>query len=303
MKARLKRVLDKVRHGSAPDEVVHYVGDVALKLPASHRLPEFHQRKRLYDRFPLVLAEHVPPGLVVDVGANVGDTVAALSHGKPKDFVCIEPDPEFLRFLRANEAAICAAGSRMRCIEAAVGPAGIAGALSTGGGTGTFVPGSGEGLTLVPLDTILAEAAPGESLSLIKCDVDGFDGAALLSGAESIARDRPLLFFENEVQQIKSARDLAELYGLLSHSGYDWFTVFDNFGAIILETSSIDVVMDLNAYVYGQNGEHSDRTIYYTDVLASAGNHRLGHLSSIASYRNEYDLRTAEQLLWQGSSA
>jgi len=184
------RRLTPTTPGPATD---YRIGDFVLRLPAGHRLPEFQAAHRLYDRLPLSLSTLTLHGWIVDIGANVGDTAAALASGQAKSLVCIEPDPAFFVRLKQNTETIKAAGSTIICIEAAVGPAGEKVSLNRTDTTAFVSASEDGGMNLRTLDSILVEAIGDANVALIKCDVDGFDAAALLSGVDVLRRDQPLL--------------------------------------------------------------------------------------------------------------
>src|SRR5574340_220037 len=85
----LPRVLDKVRR-----RISHYIRKLKKKLginieyqyttftillPADHLLPDYQQSHKLYDRFLPHLVNYIEPkATVIDVGANCGDTLAAM---------------------------------------------------------------------------------------------------------------------------------------------------------------------------------------------------------------------------------
>src|SRR5690242_13782082 len=88
------------------------IGRFRLTLTRDHALPKYQARFSTYDRFLSVLAKHLEPqGTVVDVGANVGDTLAAIASASPGlHFLAIEPDPVYSSLLRENV-------TRMRAVE------------------------------------------------------------------------------------------------------------------------------------------------------------------------------------------
>ncbi|MEI7464384.1 MAG: hypothetical protein WCJ87_03490 [Burkholderiales bacterium] len=59
--------------------IEHPFSRVSILMPKNHRLAEYKKRHRLYDQFLPHLARYLPTGgVVVDIGANVGDTLAAM---------------------------------------------------------------------------------------------------------------------------------------------------------------------------------------------------------------------------------
>jgi len=260
------RRLTPTTPGPATD---YRIGDFVLRLPAGHRLPEFQAAHRLYDRLPLSLSTLTLHGWIVDIGANVGDTAAALASGQAKSLVCIEPDPAFFVRLKQNTETIKAAGSTIICIEAAVGPAGEKVSLNRTDTTAFVSASEDGGMNLRTLDSILVEAIGDANVALIKCDVDGFDAAALLSGVDVLRRDQPLLLVECEVRNEQQAKTWRTALAELEVLGYDKFAIFDNFGLPLHPNADRQVLQDCLDYTLNLNRGLSARTVYYFDILAT----------------------------------
>src|SRR5574341_805534 len=77
-----------------------------LKLPLSHALPYYLKSFPYYDRLPGRLSDfiHRNYGFLkcIDVGANIGDTIAAFYKDQNDKFLAIEPNPKFYKYLQKN---------------------------------------------------------------------------------------------------------------------------------------------------------------------------------------------------------
>src|SRR5262249_12542926 len=91
-----------------------------LELPASHNLPAIRARCPHYEGEICRLAEFLLKTegrlAMVDVGANVGDSVASIASRSRGHFLCIEGSPAFFGFLKKNLAPL----ANVRCINALV---------------------------------------------------------------------------------------------------------------------------------------------------------------------------------------
>jgi FkbM family methyltransferase len=255
----------------AAKQIEHHHGSFSIQLPPGHRLPEYQRANRLYDRFLPTLARHLEPdALVVDVGANCGDTVAAMFEANPAlRFLCVEPDPEFFRFLEANVARIRAASGRASIAthRALIGVEVKSADLEGIGGTLHAVArGDGGGLRSVTLDALLqgVTALP----RLIKSDVDGFDYDVIHSAQDALRRCHPLLFFECQIDTTAQKEGFERLLAGLADSGYSNWAAFDNFGNPLLRTGDVQALRQLLDYIWRQTQKQSTRTIYYVDILA-----------------------------------
>jgi FkbM family methyltransferase len=243
----------------------------SIRLPAGHMLPTYQRLHPRYDRFLPHLAGWLPAGrTIVDVGANCGDTLAAMAPRCPgAHYLCIEPDPQFFAFLQGNLERMQAAlpALRVQCVQALVGKALASATLEGSGGTRHARPGAG-GMATRTLDAIVRElAAP--AVSLLKSDVDGFDHDVLASAAGLIERDRPLLFFECDPDTDSQRAGYAAVLGELAARGYTHWTAFDNFGEVMLAYTEPAQIVQLLDYVARLDAGRSTRSIYYVDVLAA----------------------------------
>ena len=75
-------------------------------MPWAHRLPDFAAATPTYGQNVVDLAERLATGVeplqVIDVGANIGDTALQVLNRVDARVMCIEGDPYWLEWLRAN---------------------------------------------------------------------------------------------------------------------------------------------------------------------------------------------------------
>jgi len=87
-------------------DVNYRIGDFELVFPADHMLGTYQNTYRLYDWVlgeiaRLVVAKY-PHATAVDIGANVGDTAAAICRHQSVPVLCIEGHPSYVPYLRRN---------------------------------------------------------------------------------------------------------------------------------------------------------------------------------------------------------
>lgn len=64
--------------------IEYHYKEYSIKLPANHMLPVYQKYHPKYDRFLPHLVKYIEPSdTVIDVGANVGDTLAGIVRLKP----------------------------------------------------------------------------------------------------------------------------------------------------------------------------------------------------------------------------
>lgn len=271
-KKLLRKLAKKVVGSPVPKNQFYSYGELTISLPPGHPLPKFQARHPQYDRFLPHLAHYLKPGdLVIDVGANCGDTLAAMYATNPGlSFLCIEPDDGFFSFLQTNARAIETADTQasIQLVQALVGKNVSGVSLQEGRGTKFAVPVSqGTGIQSVSLDKLLSERS--EPVRLLKSDVDGFDYDVIDSAIQRLRQNQPILFFEcqfdNEKQKVGYERTVTELATL----GYcDWI-LFDNFGEVLLRTDDLGQILHLFQYLWKQNQGLATRTIPYYDLMVA----------------------------------
>ena len=267
----MRNLLTKLRNWGRPRDQHLAFGGFSVRLPPGHMLPVYLRKHPSYDCFLPLLAAHLQAGsMVIDVGANCGDTVAAMAAQNPNlHYLCIEPDAEFQRYLLANIALMqaVAPGLRIEAVMAMVGKEVTSAGLAGKGGSKHAVPGAGAVLTTT-LDEI-ASSADRPRTSLLKSDVDGFDYDVINSASDLIRRDRPLLFYECQTADEAQRCGFERLLLSLGEAGYTRWTVFDNFGEVMLADTSPAQISQLMAYAWRQNQKRATRTVYYFDILAA----------------------------------
>jgi FkbM family methyltransferase len=249
----------------------------SILLPADHLLPIYQKYHKRYDRFLPHLVKYLEPGVtVIDVGANCGDTLAAMYELNSKiNYVCIEPDDTFFGYLGANvrRIKVLENDASISIIKALVGKEVRSAALEGSGGTKHAVLSDdatvvAKRVSSVTLDELLAGQC-ASNVHLLKSDVDGFDYDVMDSAEGLIKEQTPILYFEcyfgNELQKMAYKKTIARLVG----HGYEEWTVFDNYGDVVLQRADVDSLFQLLDYVGRQNSGCTTRTIYYFDVVSA----------------------------------
>jgi hypothetical protein len=101
----LKNLLIKILDDPACQLNIH---GKSLYLPLSHALPGYLHDFPMYDRLPQRVGNFLRKtyGFVclIDVGANIGDTLASIKDDQAKNdtFLVIEPNEHFLKYLTLN---------------------------------------------------------------------------------------------------------------------------------------------------------------------------------------------------------
>lgn len=247
-RARLKAAIQArrllVRLG---DPAVRYrVGAFELELPLSHELPFYQRDHPRYDRQLGPIAADLG-GPVVDIGANVGDSAAAIRAESSVPILCVEGDPTFFALLERNARRIGRVELERALVE---GPS--RGRLERGAGTARVVEG-GDALPAKPLAQILEEHPAFARPALLKLDTDGMDVPILLANLSLLERLLPVLFFEYD-PYLGADPGIFERLREAGYATADWY---ENTGEHV-------ATVELPAHLHGEYvGHGGDR---YADV-------------------------------------
>ena len=217
-------------------QVTREVQGVTLAMPWSHRLPDFAGGDSIYGQNLVRLAELLSqpgaPLLVLDIGANIGDSALQILDATDARVLCVEADAFYLRFLETNTAA-----DRRVVVENAL-------LLPDGAEPGAMVPVRHGGSTrfarsqstspqsaTVTVTELRARHPEFEALRLVKSDTDGYEVQLVPAVAAAYAAVRPVLFFEFDIVLTREAGlDPFAVWGELEALGYAEVAIWDNGG-------------------------------------------------------------------------
>lgn len=211
-----------------------------LYLPLSHALPQYLATLPLYDsllrRLGTFLRQKNGYICVIDVGANIGDTIAAFfENNSPQDnYLGIEPNPHFRKYLFRNWGNqkqvkilpyFCTANQRSTQKYQIVEYKGTAEILQSD---------SGNLLDSKTLTQIIAEQPDFKKCNVIKIDTDGYDFDVIRGASEFIQQDHPAVFFEcAPMSNADFVQDCITILDYFASVGYKSFFAYDNFGHLI----------------------------------------------------------------------
>ncbi len=265
------------------------IGKYRISIPPNHALPTFQKYHKLYDRFLPVLAKHISSEkIIIDVGANIGDTIISLIQNCSNPAICIEPSDLFYSYLVNNLAKIDIADSkRIQMIKKMIGTGNIKGNLEhSKGGTATVLSvNCWDSKTHTPLDSIIDEK---NEVVLLKVDTDGFDFDVICSSPKLLANSEPILFWENEISYEFQIKGFNELYFMLEKIGYKYVYIFDNFGNLLINEIGFNSARYINEYLYSMKMYNCTRTFNYIDIMASTDRYHDNVVAAINEYKNEW---------------
>jgi FkbM family methyltransferase len=281
------------------DPIIKYkLGDRNLQLPLSHRLPLFRKRFPHYGVNLGRVVRHVkgkyPDMTMIDVGANIGDSVAIVRAEAMCPILCIEGDPSFLKLLIPNAAQF----DDVYCVQTYVGDVNgeIRGSIERRGGTARIDASRANGgvIAVRTLRSILDQYPRFNSTRLLKIDTDGYDGRIIRGDLSFLSERRPVIFFEYDPRLLATQGDDGlSLFTLMREIGYRDLLVYHNTGPLMEPTRTDDAARLATIHAScgrGGNAEYVDVAAYHGqdgDLFAATLRAELEHfrLSSGANPR------------------
>ena len=216
-----------------------YIDNKKIILPPGHLLSLYESVYPKYDRFlPTVIGKIKENEVIIDIGANIGDTLFRLLNVNSKPYYyCIEADNFFFEYLQKNKQSLdINIKNKIILIKTLVGDQ-LKGNLSeTTTGTKSLIE-SDSGTKSKKLDDIILEHKI-KNIKLIKVDVDGFDYNILFSAINEIKNSKPDIFFEYMPLDLLGKKNYLRLIEKLNKIGYSNWTMLDNYGSVIFENKS-----------------------------------------------------------------
>lgn len=246
-----------------------------IEIPQNHTIRLFQKQHLLYDRFLPVLCKYMnESSTIVDIGANVGDTLFSIIKKTKSKIICIEPSNVYFDYLEKNIRKLPEKyKNRVQTYKHFISCNKVSGELKhlPGGSAKLVNSGISNQIETRSLDDLLKNSS---DISLIKVDTDGYDYDVLLSAKESIKKNSPILFWENYFENIDQIDGFNKLYAFLESERYEQICVFDNFGNILLKHATYESLKNINNYIYNNENKLKSNTIFYTDVLAYKAEHK-----------------------------
>jgi FkbM family methyltransferase len=221
-------------------------------------------------RIAAVVYSKYPEMIVVDVGANVGDTAAIVRTACPAPIVCIEGDPRILGALAENAKIIGDIDILNLYLDEECSTRRMS--VTKAGWNSTLVDedrmSPGEVIQFVTLDEGLKDLDL-RRVRLLKVDTEGFDGRVLRGARGILSGSRPVVLFEYNRENMNAiGEDGNKIFSYLKEHGYYSLLFWDNSSRFMLgaKINDSDLISDLHDYVNYTDGKLG--CVYYLDVCA-----------------------------------
>lgn len=256
------------------DPLISYkIAGFDLLLPFSHQLPFILKTYPLYSSNLARIAKYVKQKYehlkFIDVGANIGDSIAILRKEAEFPILCIEGDDQFLSVLEKNAPIF----AEVHIVQAYLGEFSnsMRGTTIKQGGTAHLSENKvGENIIEVKkLSDVLKDYPSFWQSKMIKVDTDGFDCKILRGAADFLKSAKPIIFFEYDPFFLgDQGDDEISIFQDLSGYGYKNLLIYDNFGDLMLSTNinNSRILEELHLYFSGRLGHrYCDICVFHTE--------------------------------------
>jgi len=257
------------------DPLIRYrLNGTEILLPLSHNLPVHRRSFPEYSSNIARIARHVESKYAdltfIDVGANVGDTVAILRSTGHFPILCIEGDDTFFHVLQQNVAQF-QGDVYLEHAFVAEATGTFKGWVNAQGGTAHLVEDESrrEAIHAKALSDILKAHPRFAQSKMIKVDTDGFDCRILRSELALLCRLKPVIFFEYDPYFFGQCKDDGfTVFESLQSIGYETAIFYENTGEYLL-TSKLEnklLIEDIHEFYSGRRGQrYCDICVFHAD--------------------------------------
>jgi len=249
-----------------------------LAVPSGHPLLQFHTpgaggfqpyRERGLTLVMTALERLRRRGVVVDIGANVGDTLAVIARHSSLDVLCVEPSDFFLPYLRRNVDRHFLDRATVADWYITANDDEPARSLFHWGGTAKPVDGPySERGRVVPVGRLFDDL---DDVALVKIDTDGSDLAIVEGCLASQSPAFPIMFeleiTTNDLSEARRACTRARtFFARMADAGYRQAFVWDDPGRFYGRLDLADEMAITNLLNYLTQLRH--RAIWGFDICA-----------------------------------
>jgi len=244
------------------------VGSFRLTADADHPIQANLDYYKYYSTNLPRIAKYVeakyPSYSIIDIGANIGDTVALLRTANVNQAVyAIEGEPFYFALLQKNMLQF----KDVSIFNSFLGEDSHSAAIATEvtDGTARLNKKSEKAISVKKLDDLAAEAQ-FENIKLLKIDTDGYDLKILRGSFNLIKTNKPIIFFEYDAAYLEEqGENGTDIFDQLHDIGYNKLIYYDNFGKMLLNITTGDKTLIEQLYAYIHNKESA---FPYYDVCA-----------------------------------
>lgn len=251
-----KLIIKKIK-GNSNAIVNNKIGDFDMLMNKEH----IYNHPYLYEqygknliRLAKLINHKYPKTTIIDIGANIGDTVALLRTELENKIICFEGDSFYLGLLHENMRQFNA----IVIYEQFLGDSDKLMLLKLTHNQGTLKlesehKGSSKSISIKKLDSFYKnEPKLFSNVKLMKTDTDGFDNSILIGSEVFISDNQPIIFFEySEMHLTNNGIEAIEIFDYLEKLGYQYLMFFEPHGRFIIscEISQKEIINQIHCFI------------------------------------------------------
>ena len=275
---RLLREIRRLRLFVSDPAVYFSLGTYNLRLPLSHELPFYRRKFPDYATNLGKVSFHVrrkyPDLTMIDIGANIGDSVAIVHSYSDHPVLCLEGEPRFFQLLKENTRNLPTVESEQTFIGA---PGDHVDSIDAHRGNAQVLLGPKPGgASICTLTEALARHPRFANAKLLKIDAEGFDCRIIAAEIKLLKVHKPILFFEYYPKCSELVGQKAfPVFTTLSSLGYSIILIYKNVGSYFMSLAldQVDALEDVHNFISNQDG-FCDVVAFHTEDLDIAINLR-----------------------------
>jgi FkbM family methyltransferase len=256
------------------DPIVNiWEGKTKLRMRLSHKNVLYYAMFPMYDKaLPRISAyiQAIEGKLVmIDVGANIGDTAALISETvSGTSILCIEGNEKILEFLNHNAKLIKNNSVTIEPRFCTDSSSNIGFSVDMHYGTAKLIKNETSSIQGDTLDNMVNRHSEFQKTNLLKIDTDGFEITVFNGAKKLIQQIQPIIYFEfNPYDYEKAGQDPFYLFELLVSAGYANALFYTNCG-IPLGIYDISNRQKMKEMIDNLAEKEDGKTIYYYyDIL------------------------------------
>ena len=238
-----------------------YVGSYKLLANKYHSLDTNLEKHKFYSRNLSRLVSYVNSKyknhIILDVGANIGDSVALIrSNDVSNKIICIEPYEYYFELLKENTRNIkdveiyniFLSDSDNKRIDLRFDNGTAKPSLKNDDQKGD--------VKVYNLDSFI-NINNIQGVKFLKIDTDGFDFKIIKNGLDFVKKNKPILFLEYDAELLKeNDENYLSLFESLKIIGYQKIIYYDNYGKMLcsVDMEYQDLINDLHGYIDNYSG-------------------------------------------------
>ena len=254
------------------DPLVNYkIGKYSFSIPLSHNLPHILKKYPNYSfsigRIAKLIGEKYNTLSIIDIGANIGDSIAIIKIYIDCPILCIEGNERFFKICKHNSTFF--SNINLEKVYVSIKTEHLKMKIQEDGGTAYLREDSADNIQTETLSDILKKNPLFLKSKFIKIDTDGFDCLILRGGLNILKIAKPIVFFEYDPFFLsKQNDDGISIFATLSSIGYKKALIHDNFGDYMssIELTNSYQVEDLHNYISGRGGSrYYDICVFHSE--------------------------------------